>query len=54
MKLMKFGGSSLANADRIKDVGRIVLSAAENDRVSVVVSAFQGVTDLLLESAHLA
>jgi aspartokinase/homoserine dehydrogenase 1 len=54
MKVMKFGGSSMANADLVRDVGKIVLNAAENDRITVVVSAFQGVTDLLLESARLA
>ena len=47
MIVMKFGGSSVADAERISQVGRIV-----HDRLArrpvVVVSALGGVTDLLL------
>src|SRR5437867_12529936 len=54
MKVLKFGGSSLATPERIQEVGRIVLDAARTDAVIVVVSAFQGITNQLLESARLA
>ncbi len=54
MKVLKFGGSSVANPDRVKDVAHIVKSAAEKEQVIVVVSAFQGVTNQLLESASVA
>ncbi|MCX6122374.1 MAG: bifunctional aspartate kinase/homoserine dehydrogenase I [Ignavibacteriales bacterium] len=53
-KILKFGGSSVANPERIRDVASIVLDAAKKERVVVVVSAFQGVTNQLLECAHLA
>lgn len=51
---MKFGGSSVASPETIQIVGRIVLEAAKRERVAVVVSAFQGVTNQLLEAARLA
>src|SRR4029077_203115 len=57
VRVLKFGGSSLATPDRIKSVGRIVLDpqAPQTDPPAViVVSAFQGVTNQLLECAHLA
>jgi aspartokinase/homoserine dehydrogenase 1 len=54
MKVMKFGGSSVASPARIKKVAKIVLESAREERVVVVVSAFQGVTDLLLECARRA
>jgi aspartate kinase len=50
MIVMKFGGSSLANAERIRHVGRIV--AAELSRKPVLVlSAMGDTTDHLLEAA---
>ncbi|NNF02402.1 MAG: bifunctional aspartate kinase/homoserine dehydrogenase I [Bacteroidia bacterium] len=51
MKLLKFGGSSVADAERIKQVSKIVQSYAEQGDVSVVVSALGGVTDLLIDTA---
>ncbi len=51
---MKFGGSSVATPERIREVASIILSAAKQERVIVVVSAFQGVTNQLLECARLA
>ena len=53
----KFGGSSLANADRFTRVANLVLaqSAEHGDqRVGVVVSAMGGMTDALLRLAILA
>jgi aspartokinase/homoserine dehydrogenase 1 len=54
MKILKFGGSSLATSDRIQGVAKIVLEEARRRPVIVVVSAFQGVTNQLLECARLA
>lgn len=47
-KVFKFGGSSVGSAERIKNVCKIISEAAKKDRVAVVVSAMQGVTDKLL------
>src|SRR5881397_1311225 len=54
MRVLKFGGSSLATPDRIKDVGRIVLNTVNGTSAVIVVSAFQGVTNQLLDCARLA
>ena len=54
MKVLKFGGSSLANPECIRQVATIILQAAQKEQVIVVVSAFHGVTNQLLESATLA
>jgi aspartokinase/homoserine dehydrogenase 1 len=53
-RLMKFGGSSVANPGRMREVASIVLQAAQRGPVVVVVSAYQGVTNQLLECARLA
>jgi aspartokinase/homoserine dehydrogenase 1 len=54
VRILKFGGSSLATPERIRDVARIVLDEARHEPVVVVVSAFQGITNQLLDCAHLA
>jgi aspartokinase/homoserine dehydrogenase 1 len=54
MKILKFGGSSLSTPATIRAVGRILLAARRAEPVIGVVSAFQGVTDQLLECARLA
>ncbi len=54
MQVLKFGGTSVANAENINKVAAIVKSAIGNDRTMVVVSALGGVTDLLLRAAQLA
>ena len=54
MRVLKFGGSSLATPQRIRSVTEIVVAAARSERVVVVVSALQGVTDQLLGAARLA
>ncbi len=48
MKILKFGGSSLATAERIRAVADIVIESLTTDRVAVVVSAMGGVTDALV------
>ena len=47
MKVLKFGGSSVANAENIKLVLEIVNNKAKEEKIIVVVSAFSKVTDLL-------
>ena len=54
MQVLKFGGTSVANADNISKVGAIVKEAVKNDKTIVVVSALGGVTDILLNAAALA
>jgi aspartokinase/homoserine dehydrogenase 1 len=48
VKILKFGGSSLAKPERVESVCRIVARAAGEGQIAVVVSAFGGVTDSLL------
>ncbi|SDW90161.1 aspartate kinase [Lutibacter oricola] len=54
MKVLKFGGSSVASSENINKVIRIVKENSFKNNVAVVVSALGGVTDLLLESGKLA
>ncbi len=54
MRVMKFGGSSLATPERIQAVADIILENVKDETVAVVVSAFQGVSNQLLECAKLA
>lgn len=54
MHVLKFGGSSVANASNIKRVAAIVDTIAKNDMAIVVVSALGGITDLLLQSGKQA
>lgn len=54
MRIMKFGGTSVGSADRIRGAVRLVSEAAEASRVVVVVSAFGGVTNALIEAAQKA
>ena len=54
MKVMKFGGSSVANAERIRGVKAIVADAIDTEPVAVVLSAMKGVTNALIAAAHLA
>ena len=54
MRVLKFGGSSVADAERMKCVTDIIARAAGTDRVAVVLSAMKGVTDLLISAARKA
>ena len=47
MKVLKFGGTSVANAQNIKLVLDIVINQAQKEKLVVVVSALSKVTDLL-------
>jgi bifunctional aspartokinase / homoserine dehydrogenase 1 len=54
MRILKFGGSSLSTPATVRAVGGILLAARRRDPLIVVVSAFEGVTNQLLECARLA
>lgn len=54
MKVLKFGGSSVANAANIEKVINIVFDQSAAEKKLVVVSALGGVTDKLLQLAALA
>lgn len=54
MQVLKFGGTSVANADNINKVVAIVQKIIQRDKTVVVVSAFGGVTDSLLKAGALA
>jgi aspartokinase/homoserine dehydrogenase 1 len=51
MQVLKFGGTSVANAETINKVVALVRQALTKDRIILVVSAFGGVTDLLIQAA---
>ena len=48
MQVLKFGGSSVADATRMSQVIDIVLAATAKDRTIVVSSAISGCTDALI------
>ena len=52
MIVLKFGGTSVGNLDRVRDAASII--EAQPEPRAVVVSAASGVTNLLLEAARLA
>jgi bifunctional aspartokinase / homoserine dehydrogenase 1 len=54
MTILKFGGSSVADGERIRGVTDVVAAAARDGRVGVVLSAMKGVTDLLIAAARRA
>jgi len=54
MQVLKFGGSSVANAHNMSQVVDIVTKAVDRDRTILVVSAIQGCTDMLIQIGTLA
>jgi aspartokinase/homoserine dehydrogenase 1 len=52
IRVMKFGGTSLADADRFRTVADLVAAARASHRVCVVASAMSGVTNLLLNGGR--
>jgi aspartokinase/homoserine dehydrogenase 1 len=55
MRVLKFGGSSVYNAERIKLVVEILKNKQKNNEIfAAVFSAFGGITDLLIDMAKLA
>jgi aspartate kinase len=51
IQVMKFGGTSVGSADRIRGAATIAAEAAKNRSVVVVVSAMSGVTNTLIAAA---
>lgn len=54
MKIIKFGGSSVANPENIRKVFSILQDKLRHQEIAVVFSAFGGVTESLLSIARLA
>ena len=54
MHVLKFGGSSVANAENINKIAAILQNRMEKDKLIVVVSALGGITDSLINSVQLA
>lgn len=54
MKVLKFGGTSVANSENIQKVLAIVAQTSKEQPVAVVVSAFGKTTNALIEGANLA
>ncbi|MEO7045308.1 MAG: bifunctional aspartate kinase/homoserine dehydrogenase I [Ferruginibacter sp.] len=54
MQVLKFGGSSVANAENIKKVLAIIQQKNKSSKLIVVVSALGGITDLLLQCSRMA
>ena len=54
MQVLKFGGTSVANATHINKVIAIVISKISEEPLLVVVSALSGITDRLIQIATLA
>ena len=50
----KFGGTSVANAERYRAAAEIVLVSQPGERVGIVVSAMSGVTNELIKAVELA
>ena len=50
----KFGGTSVANAERYRAAAEILLASQPGERVAVIVSAMSGVTNELIKAVELA
>ena len=53
MKVLKFGGTSVANSESLEHVVEIIKSLTDQ-KIIVVVSALSGITNLLDDTAHMA
>jgi len=54
MQVLKFGGSSVANAENMNKVAGIIREAVRREPAAVVVSALGGITDILIQCGTLA
>lgn len=55
MRVLKFGGSSVATAERILNIVSIVKPRIDaGEKMTIVFSAFGGITDMLIEMSELA
>jgi bifunctional aspartokinase / homoserine dehydrogenase 1 len=48
MKVLKFGGSSVRDAEAIEQVVQLIRQAASESRCAVVLSVMEGTTDALI------
>jgi bifunctional aspartokinase / homoserine dehydrogenase 1 len=51
MQVLKFGGTSVANAENISKVISLTLDALQKDKIILVASALGGITDMLIQTA---
>lgn len=49
--VMKFGGTSVSNAERMQSVAELVREHAKRAEIAVIVSAMGGITDMLIRAA---
>jgi len=54
MRVLKFGGSSVANAGNINKIVSILKERIQKEKLVVVVSALGGITDTLIDTVTLA
>ena len=54
MIVLKFGGTSVANSENISKTIAIVTNKIKEDKLAVVVSAFSGITDMLILAGETA
>jgi len=54
VKVLKFGGSSIADTSGIQKVVEIILRELKRGPFALVLSAMKGITDLLIQAAHRA
>jgi aspartokinase/homoserine dehydrogenase 1 len=54
LRVMKFGGTSVGDAECIRRVAEIIADAALEGPIVAVISAMSGVTDRLIQAAHRA
>ena len=54
MRVLKFGGSSVAKAENIEKVVRIIGDTSRRDQCAIVLSAMQTTTDTLIEAGRIA
>ena len=54
MQVLKFGGTSVANAENINKVAGIIKAALPKDKTIIVISALGGITDMLLQCGAIA
>lgn len=52
MRILKFGGSSVGTPQKIKEIISIISNTSAKENTAVVVSAFSGITDNLIEMAQ--
>ena len=52
LKVLKFGGTSIETPERIQNIGNIIKATVQNNtQITVVVSAFGGITNTLIQLA---